>query len=50
MRVVAALGGNAPPRRRETMLVNNQCANVRTTATPLAALMGAGHKPGDHLR
>jgi carbamate kinase len=44
MRLVAALGGNALLRRGEAMSAANQWANVRRAATPLAALVKAGHQ------
>lgn len=44
MRVVAALGGNALLRRGEAMSADNQRANVRRAAAPLAELIAAGHQ------
>ena len=43
MLVVVALGGNALLRRGESISAETQRSNVRTAATSLAELVGAGH-------
>ncbi|MBP1842789.1 carbamate kinase [Rhizobium petrolearium] len=43
MLIVAALGGNALLRRGEPLTAENQRANVKRAAAPLAGLITAGH-------